>query len=105
MIFLYIMNEFSVDAFHKNGDSIFRVTRSFETSTSARKVPYLSRSYAKALETDYTGHIKEIIRVLPSNALIALGTKAYNEKRIYLTDPNFFSFFLFPLVKGNRQRC
>jgi len=101
MIFLYIMNEFSVDTFHKNGDSIFRVTRSFETSTSARKVPYLSAPYAKALETDYAGHIKEIVRVLPSNALIALGTKAYNEKRIYLTDPDFFSFFSFPLVKGD----
>ena len=27
MIFLFIMNEFSVDNFHKNGDHIYRVMR------------------------------------------------------------------------------
>jgi len=101
MIFLYIMNEFSVDTFHKNGDSIFRVTRAFDANSSSKQVPYLSGPYAKALETDYAGHIKQVVRVLPSNGLLALGTKAYNEKKIYLTDPNFFSFFSFPLVKGD----
>lgn len=102
MIFLYIMNEFSVDNFHKNGDSIFRVTRSFMTNNnSTKKVPYLSAPYAKAMETDYAGKIKQIVRVLPSNGLLTLGTTAYNEKKVYLTDANFFSFFSFPLIKGD----
>ncbi len=29
MIYLFIMNEFSVDNFHKNGDRIYRVMRGF----------------------------------------------------------------------------
>lgn len=101
MIFLYIMNEFSVDKFHKNGDSIFRVTRGFMTNNSVRKVPYLSAPYAKALETDYAGKVKQIVRVMPSNGLLTLGTTAYNEKKVYITDANFFSFFSFPLIKGD----
>jgi putative ABC transport system permease protein len=30
MIFLYIMNEFSVDNFHKQGKNIYRVMRGFD---------------------------------------------------------------------------
>jgi putative ABC transport system permease protein len=40
MIFLFIMNEFSVDRFHKNGALIYRVMRGYDKSQP--RVPYLS---------------------------------------------------------------
>ena len=101
LIFLYIMNEFSVDSFHKDGDRIFRVMRAFEDNTSTKQVPYLSGPYAKALANDYPNQVKSIVRVMPANGLISLGTTAYNEKNVYITDAGFFSMFSFPLVKGN----
>jgi putative ABC transport system permease protein len=100
MIFLYIMNEFSVDRFHKNEKQIYRVMRSFEKDKQA--VPYLSGPYAPALLTDFSGQIKRAVRVMPSNDLFAYGVdKAFNEKNVYITDPDFFQLFSFPLIKGD----
>jgi putative ABC transport system permease protein len=101
LIFLYIMNEFSVDSFHKDGDRMFRVMRAFEDNTSIKKVPYLSGPYAKALTTDYPDQVKKVVRVMPSNGLVSIGTTAYNEKNVYVADAGFFSMFSFPLVKGD----
>jgi putative ABC transport system permease protein len=99
MIFLFIMNEFSVDSFHQKGKNIYRVMRGFD-KTKAR-VPYLSGPYGPALLNDYPNDIKAAVRVMPSQALFSVGEKAFNEKGLYLTDAGFFNLFSFPLIKGN----
>ena len=55
MIFLFIMNEFSVDNFHKHGDHIYRVMRGFESDGKISSVAYLSGPYAPALLNDFKG--------------------------------------------------
>ncbi len=99
MIFLYIMNEFSVDSFHKQEKHIYRVMRGYDKSK--QRVPYLSGPYATALINDFPGQIKKAVRVNPVNALISFGDKAFNEKKVYLTSPDFFDLFTFPLIKGS----
>jgi putative ABC transport system permease protein len=99
MIFLYIMNEFSVDKFHTKKDHIYRVMRGFDIAKP--KVAYLSGPYAPALLNDFPQDIKAAVRVSPSNNLISFGDKAFNETKIYATDPGFFTLFSFPLIKGN----
>src|SRR4051794_10650877 len=83
MIFLFIMNEFSVDNFHKNGDNIYRVMRSFDNEGKQSNVPYLSPPYATALLNDFPSDIKQAVRVMPSNDLFIIGTNSYNEKKVY----------------------
>src|SRR6185436_4237735 len=73
MIFLFIMNEFSFDRFHKQGDNIYRVMRSYDSTKPA--VPWLSGPYATALLNDYPGEIKKAVRVMPSNDLVTFGEK------------------------------
>lgn len=99
MIFLFIMNEFSVDKFHKNGKQIYRVMRTFDQSRQA--APWLSGPYATALLNDFHGEIKKAVRVMPSNDLISFGNISFNEKKVYLADSDFFSLFSFPLLRGN----
>ena len=99
MIFLFIMNEFSVDRFHKQGDRIYRVMRSYDASKQA--APWLSGPYATALLNDFHGEIKKAVRVMPSNDLISFGNTSFNEKKVYLADSDFFSLFSFPLLRGN----
>lgn len=99
MIFLFIMNEFSVDNFHSNGKNIYRVMRYFDKSKEA--VPYLSGPYAPALKNDFPSDIKMAVRVMPSNDLFTVGTTSFNEKKVYITDSGFFSLFSFPLIRGN----
>jgi putative ABC transport system permease protein len=99
MIFLFIMNEFSFDNFHKNGKDIYRVMRSYDESKDA--APWLSGPYATALLNDYPKEIKKAVRVMPSNDLISFGTNSFNEKNVYIADPGFFALFSFPLIRGN----
>jgi putative ABC transport system permease protein len=99
MIFLFIMNEFSVDTFHAKGKNIYRVMRGSDRAKPS--TPYLSGPYGPALVSDFPDYIKQSVRVAPSNNLISFGETAFNEKKVYQTDPNFFSVFSFPLLKGN----
>jgi putative ABC transport system permease protein len=99
MIFLYIMNEFSVDKFHKQGKDIYRVMRGFDPAKP--RVPYLSGPYAPALLNDYPQDIKMAVRVSPQNNLVSFGDKAFNEKKVYAVDAGFFKLFTFPLLKGD----
>ena len=99
MIFLFIMNEFSIDAFHKNGANIYRVMRAFDPAKPP--APYLSGPYADALLNDFRGEIKQVVRVMPSNNLFTVGNQSFNEKNVYFADSNFFTMFSFPLLKGD----
>jgi len=101
MIFLFIMNEFSYDNFHKNGKDIYRVMRVGNANGERREIPYLSPPYATALLNDYPDFVKKAVRVDVDNDLITYNNIAFNEKKIYLTDSNFFTFFDFHLLRGN----
>jgi len=99
MIFLFIMNEFSFDKFHKQKDNIYRVMRGFDPTKN--KVAYVSGPYAPALLNDFPDEVKKAVRVMPSNGLVTFGDISFNEKKLYIADPDFFTMFSFPLLKGD----
>ena len=99
MIYLFILNEFTVDNFHAKGKNIYRVMRGFDASKS--KTSFLSGPYATALLNDFPGEIKEAVGVMAATGTISLGTTSFNEQHLYLADADFFTFFSFPLLKGN----
>ena len=101
MIFLFIMNEFSFDKFHKNGANIYRIYRVGNTNGENRAIPWVSPPYAQALQTDYPDAVQQTVRVMPDNDLVTYKNVSFNEKKIYLVDSNFFTFFSFRLLKGN----
>src|SRR4029079_10750579 len=82
LIFLFILNEFSVDRFHKNGNEIYRVMRGYDKSKPS--VPYLSGPYGPALLNDFPGQIRKAVRVGAFNNMISFGTHSYNEKQAYV---------------------
>ena len=100
MIYLFIMNEFSVDRFNKNSDHIYRVMRGAEVEDKSISVAYLSGMYAPALMNDFKGQITNVIRVSETDNLFTVGTKSFHEKKELDVDPGFFSLFTFPLSKG-----
>jgi putative ABC transport system permease protein len=101
MIFLYIMNEFSVDRFHKNNDRIYRVMRGFDAEGKRGSVAYLSGLYAPALLNDFKGEIIKAVRVRPTDNVVTVGEQSFHEMKVYDVDADFFSLFSFPLIKGN----
>ncbi|MDB5013127.1 MAG: hypothetical protein JWQ25_1329, partial [Daejeonella sp.] len=103
MIFLFIMNEFSIDNFHKDGDRIYRVMRGFEKDGKSSKVAYLTGMYHRALLNDFSGQIESAVRVNQSDNLFTVGNQSFREKKEIDADSNFFSFFTFPLIKGTPE--
>lgn len=101
MIFLFILNEYSFDNFHKNGDRIYRVMRGLENQGELKTVPYLSGPYAPALLNDFKGQISKAVRVNPTSNLVTISNNSFNEKKVLDTDPDFFELFSFPLIRGN----
>jgi putative ABC transport system permease protein len=100
MIYLFIMNEFSFDRFHKNDDHIYRVMRGFESDSKSGRVAYLSGRYAPALLNDFKGKIVSAVRVSENDNLFTVGSKSFHEKKELDVDTGFFSLFSFPLIKG-----
>ncbi len=101
MIFLFIMNEFSFDNFHKNGDRIYRVMRGAAIDDKSISVAYLSGMHAPALLNDFKGEIVSAVRVSENDNLFTVGSKSFHEKKELDVDSGFFNFFSFPLIKGN----
>src|SRR5579871_6855029 len=101
MIFLFIMHEVSYDRFHAKSANIYRVMRHFNSEGKDASVAYLSGRYSPALLNDYKGEIKSAVRVNPNDYLITVGSTSYHEKKVLDVDPNFFSFFSFPLLRGD----
>lgn len=101
LIFLFIMNEFSVDNFHERGKSIYRVMRGIKNEGKEVAVSYLSGPYAPALLTDFKGQITQAVRVNPTDALVTSRDKSFHERSVVSVDSNFFTFFSFPLLKGD----
>jgi putative ABC transport system permease protein len=101
MIFLFILNEFSYDDFHKKGKDIYRVMRTANMNGQRTEIPYLSAPYSTALLNEYPGMIETAVRVMADNDLITYGNNSFNEKKIYLADSNFFQLFDFKLLRGN----
>lgn len=102
MIFLFIMNEFSFDNFHKQGNHIYRVMREFENEGKSARVAYLSGPYAPALLNDFKGEILKAVRVNPTDNLVTIGDRSFHEKKVIDADTDFFKLFTFPLIKGNK---
>jgi putative ABC transport system permease protein len=103
MIFLYVKHEFSYDDFHRNGKDIYRLARVSEMNKDGvkRHIGWVSGPYAAALRNDYPDAIKKTVRVMPDNDLFSYNNIGFNEKKVYITDSNFFQFFSFPLLKGD----
>jgi len=82
MIFLFILNEFSFDKFHKNGKDIYRIYRVGETNGEKRTIPWVSAPYGPALANDYPDAVKATLRVQNDNDLVTYKNVSFNEQKI-----------------------
>ena len=95
MIYLFIMNEFSFDSFHKKAAQIYVVMRGFENEGKQSRVTYVSGRYGPALLNDFNGQIVQQVRVNQNDNLVTFGNKAFHEKNILDVDSGFFTLFSF----------
>lgn len=100
MIGLYIQDELSYDAFHENGDRIFRVTT---TETEGGRTAERASTYfplASTLQSEYA-FIDKTTRVFPYSALLILeDQRQFQEDQMVFVDSSFLEMFSFEMRIG-----
>lgn len=103
MISLYLRQETSFDAFHENGDRIYRVWAKEDYGEG--QVFFYSNSaqpLAPALEANIP-EVENTVQYDFSSFLVGEGEGRLNE-RIAVASPNFFDVFSFSIVRGNQVK-
>ena len=108
LIILYVEHEHSYDHFHKNADKIFWVQGKMRIGNDSILMPYMSYATAAlAKQSDpavdsYTRFMYDFKKPVIQN--IQSASVKFVDEKFYFADANFFSFFSFPLVSGNKQQ-
>ncbi|MDY6868634.1 MAG: ABC transporter permease, partial [Chloroflexota bacterium] len=105
IILIYVLFQLSFDDFHENSDRIYRVKydlyRDGNLATSA------STTFAAVgpTATEEFSQVEEFVRTIQrfGGGVVRYENNFFNEKRIIHADPNFFTFFSYPIVKGNPE--
>ena len=109
MILLYTLHEHSFDRFHANARRIFSVGGTVKFGDASVNIDRLSYT-AAPLAQQADGKIEGWLRAYPSYEPVNLEVAAkpgvsFTERDNFIyTDPNFFRFFSFRLLKGNPDR-
>lgn len=103
LIVFWVVDEWSFDRFNANSGRIFRVYRdesATRTNTSSVLTP---PPLASALKQDFSEVVKATRFGTWQGQLVTYKDKSFNESRFMHVDPDFFSMFSFPLVKGDPE--
>lgn len=101
---LFITDELSYDKFNRDSDLMYRVVKDFVNEDGSRLPDATTPpAIAPAIMHDIP-EVEMAIRVFPNwgnKYLVKYGEKKFYEEGVYRADPDVFSFFTFPLLKGN----
>ncbi|MCU0324598.1 MAG: ABC transporter permease [Spirosomaceae bacterium] len=100
LISLFIYDEYNHDRFHKNFDSIYRITETQKQEDGVHPVAVTPGPLADALKKDFA-EIKQTLRIGRQGGLIQNKTQKLESSDISVIDPSFFKIFDFKLIKGN----
>ncbi|MCF8231988.1 MAG: ABC transporter permease [Bacteroidales bacterium] len=102
LIAMWVFHEISYDEFHKDSDRIYRVERDMFFQGQRHIVPVTAATYGPALAEDMP-EVKSSMRLMDREIPMKDSRDVFQTKRVIFVDSNFFSFFSFPLVKGNPE--
>jgi len=106
LIFTFVIDEFSYDKSHKNGDRIYRVQYDIQNFHLARVPPVMSEhiaSYFPEVETTARLFSRSVsIQVPDENGTTV---KRFEESNVNFTDASFFDIFNTELVSGSLEEA
>jgi putative ABC transport system permease protein len=101
LLLLWIQDELSYDRYHKKAERIYRVAFQSEYQGKIKRSASSPKPLGPALIREFPW-IEKAVRFSVVKALACVGKKRFDES-IFLTDPEVFEVFDFPLVKGNPE--
>ena len=108
LIMLYAGHEWSYDQFHKNANRIYWVQAKLKLGSDSVYMPYLNYSTAFTLKNSTTS-VEDFLRVKqPDRNAVVQNLQSpslkFTENKFLFTDRNFFDFFSFRLLAGNKAQ-
>ncbi len=97
LIFLFIKVETSYDKFHEDGADIYRLQHSYGF-INAQAAPTYERDYEEVVSATR-------IHVWKKDLPVSLTNDEIYHEDVMLADSNFFKFFTFPLIRGDKTTC
>ena len=108
LIVLYVGHESNYDRFHKNADRIYWIQTKLKLGGDSVFMPYLNYS-AAPMVSQREPSVESFVRLRKDvrNTIIQNPEKAslkFAESKFLFADSNFFSFFSFKLLQGNKEQ-
>lgn len=99
LIGMWIIDELSYDQFHQNQKNIYRIVSSIPKMQAAVTSAPMANTFRNEIP-----EIEAVVRIRESDGdVIHVNDLHVEEKRMLYADSNFFSFFDFAFVKGNKE--
>ncbi len=107
LIMLYVIHEYSYDVFHKNVKRIFWVQGKIKSENETISTPTLSYATAE-LAKQNDPEIEQFLRINSQYQDVILqstqeSAKKFSENKFVFADNNFFNFFSFNLLRGDKK--
>jgi putative ABC transport system permease protein len=107
LIISYVLFEYSYDNFQTDLQRIYRVeSLFFKGDNITDNWPSSTNGYAPAMHMNFP-EIQDFTRINwhDSYRTIRYDNNKFREKHVCFADSNFFTFFSYPVIKGNPQTC
>jgi putative ABC transport system permease protein len=104
LITLFVQDELTYDQYHEQKEVIYRVSNIMRMGTNQDHYALTSMAVGPGLTEAYP-EIDTFVRFRYSSNRVSVKyqEKLFNERLIYMVDPNVFDVFSYQLLKGNRQ--
>jgi len=99
LILLWVRNETSYDKFHKNSNSIYRLTSNGDDLSF--KTAVTPAGMAEELQNKIPEIVSTVRLSKPVTGLFEVGTQKFEEQHVFYADANFLDMFTFPLIQGD----
>ncbi|OJY92131.1 MAG: cell division protein FtsX [Sphingobacteriales bacterium 40-81] len=101
VIMLYVQDEMSYDRFNKKADRIARII--FQANVNGGKIneSVVMAPVAKTLKNDFP-EVEDAVRIVNLGMpKVEYDSKVFKSDRLAMVDPNIFSVFTLPMIKGD----
>lgn len=108
LIMIYAGHEWSYDRFHKNANRIYWVQAKLKLGSDSVYMPYLNYSTGTSIKNNIPS-VDDFLRIKqPDPDAIVQNIKSpslkFTENKFLFADKNFFGFFSFHLLAGNKDQ-
>lgn len=102
-LILYIIDEYRFDSFHKDAERTYRVNLYGKLASQEFNTCYTAAPIAAGMKSEFP-EIEDACRIAIWNDLpVRYNEISFTESKVLVADSNYFSFFSFNLLQGNKS--